>query len=161
MTHETIGRPMEILLVEDSLTFARLAIHALRKGQVQHRLTWLTDGAEAWDFLQHRGTYVNAPRPDLLLLDLNLPGIDGVELLTRIRADVDLQRLPIVVMTGDSDAVAKQELEVEAFLTKPLDFEKFLSIVEQLSHLWQEDMIVPTSSDPSGDLDLPDFNGHE
>ena len=144
MTHETIGRPMEILLVEDSLTFARLAIHALRKGQVQHRLTWLTDGAEAWDFLRHSGTYVNAPRPDLLLLDLNLPGIDGMELLTRIRADDDLRHLPVVVMTGDEgDPFATSELSVEAFLTKPLDFEKFIGIIQKLSHLWQADMIVP------------------
>ncbi|MBS0202537.1 MAG: response regulator [Planctomycetes bacterium] len=147
MTHETIGRPMEILLVEDSLTFARLAIHALRKGQLQHRLTWLTDGVEAWDFLQRTGKYVNAPRPDLLLLDLNLPGMDGLELLTRIRADADLQHLPVVVMTGDGDAFAGSELSVEAFLTKPLDFEKFIDIVQKLSHLWQADMIVPIRSD--------------
>lgn len=148
MTHETIGRPMEILLVEDSLTFARLAIHALRKGQVQHRLTWLTDGAEAWEFLQRGGTYVNAPRPDLLLLDLNLPGMDGQEILSRIRADAELQRLPVVVMTGDGDAFAASEQSVEAFLTKPLDFEKFISVVQQLSHLWQADMIVPVQNEP-------------
>src|SRR6478736_2083113 len=95
MVHETIGRPMEILLVEDSLTFARLAINALRKGQVQHRLTWLTDGAEAWKFLQRDGTYANAPRPDLLLLDLKLPGIEGRELLARIRDETELQHLPV------------------------------------------------------------------
>ena len=148
MAHETIGRPMEILLVEDSLTFARLAIHALRKGQVQHRLTWLADGAEAWEFLQRSGTYVNAPRPDLLLLDLNLPGIDGTELLSRIRADGELHRLPVVVMTGDGDAFAAREQSVEAFLTKPLDFEKFISVVQQLSHLWQADMIVPVQNEP-------------
>jgi chemotaxis family two-component system response regulator Rcp1 len=151
MTHETIGRPMEILLVEDSLTFARMAIHALRKGQVQHRLTWLTDGAEAWNFLQRSGTYVNAPRPDLLLLDLNLPGIDGLELLSRIRANSELQRLPVVVMTGEGDATC--ELSVEAFLTKPLDFEKFIGIVQKLSHLWQADMIVPIRSEPVSEDD--------
>jgi len=144
MKHETIGRPMEILLVEDSLTFARLAIHALRKGQVQHRLTWLTDGAEAWDFLQRRGKYISAPRPDLLLLDLNLPGMDGAELLALLRQDEELKRLPVVVMTGEGDAFASHGLSVEAFLTKPLDFEKFIGIVQQLSHLWQADMIVPT-----------------
>lgn len=143
MTHETIGRPMEILLVEDSLTFARLAIHALRKGQVQHRLTWLADGAEAWSFLQRDGTYVNAPRPDLLLLDLNLPGMDGRELLARIRADAGLRQLPVVVMTGDGDAFATSEHSVEALLSKPLDFEKFIGIIQKLSHLWRADMIVP------------------
>lgn len=155
MVHETIGRPMEILLVEDSLTFARLAINALRKGQVQHRLTWLTDGAEAWKFLQRDGTYANAPRPDLLLLDLKLPGIEGLELLARIRAESELQHLPVVVMTGDEDATC--ELPVEAFLTKPLDFDKFIGIVQQLSHLWRADMIVPVRGPSTVDADELDF----
>jgi chemotaxis family two-component system response regulator Rcp1 len=158
MAHETIGRPMEILLVEDSLTFARLAINALRKGQVQHRLTWLTDGAEAWKFLQRGGTYANAPRPDLLLLDLKLPGIEGMELLSRIRAEDDLQHLPVVVMTGDEEATC--ELPVEAFLTKPLDFDKFIGIVQQLSHLWRADMIVPMRAPVASDDDSLDFGEH-
>ena len=142
MTHETVGRPMEILLVEDSLTFARLAIGALKNGHVQHRLTWLTDGADAWEFLKRRGTYVNAPRPDLLLLDLKLPGLDGVELLARLRADGNLKTLPVVVMTGEGDSFATSELPVEAFLTKPLAFDKFLEIVRQLSAFWQADMVA-------------------
>ncbi|MDB5346107.1 MAG: response regulator receiver [Schlesneria sp.] len=158
MAHETIGRPMEILLVEDSLTFARLAINALRKGQVQHRLTWLTDGAEAWKFLQRGGTYANAPRPDLLLLDLKLPGIEGMELLALIRAENDLQHLPVVVMTGDEEATC--ELPVEAFLTKPLDFDKFIGIVQQLSHLWRADMIVPMRVPAVSDDDSLDFGEH-
>ncbi|HEY4260111.1 MAG TPA: response regulator, partial [Schlesneria sp.] len=147
-----------ILLVEDSLTFARLAINALRKGQVQHRLTWLTDGAEAWKFLQRAGTYANAPRPDLLLLDLKLPGIEGMELLARIRAEDELQHLPVVVMTGDEEATC--ELPVEAFLTKPLDFDKFIGIVQQLSHLWRADMIVPMRAPAASDDDALDFSEH-
>lgn len=143
MTHETVGRPMEILLVEDSLTFARLAIGALKNGCVPHRLTWLTDGADAWEFLKRRGIYVNAPRPDLLLLDLKLPGLDGTELLARLRADVDLKPLPVIVMTGEGDAFAVSGLPVEAFLTKPLAFDKFLEIVRQLSVYWQADMLTP------------------
>lgn len=158
MKHETIGRPMEILLVEDSLTFARLAINALRKGQVQHRLTWLTDGAEAWEFLQQIGRYANAPRPDLLLLDLNLPGMDGTELLAHLRADLELKRLPVVVMTGEGDAYADRELSVEAFLKKPLDFEKFIEIVQQLSHLWQADMIVPVRTQPHDTDEVSPFD---
>ena len=110
MTHETVGRLMEILLIEDSLTFARLAIGALKNGQVQHRLTWLTDGAEAWEFLKRRGPYVNAPRPDLLLLDLKLPGLDGTEVLARLRADSGLKTLPVIVMTGEGDSFAEHEL---------------------------------------------------
>ncbi len=143
MSHETVGRPMEILLVEDSLTFARIAIGALKQGRVQHRLTWLTNGADAWDFLQRCGTYVNAPRPDLLLLDLKLPGMDGTELLSKLRADDELKQLPVVVMTGEGDSLTETVLPVEAFLTKPLEFDKFIGIVRQLSHFWQADMIVP------------------
>ena len=147
MTHETVGRAMEILLVEDSLTFARLAIGALKSGQVQHRLTWLTDGAEAWEFLKRRGPYTNAPQPDLLLLDLKLPGLDGTELLARLRADANLKTLPVIVMTGEGDSYAAGELPVEAFLTKPLAFDKFLEIVKKLSTFWQHDMLVHTHVD--------------
>ena len=143
MTHDTVGRPMEILLVEDSLTFARLAIGALKNGRVQHRLTWLTDGAEAWQFLQREGVYTQAPRPDLLLLDLMLPGLNGTELLARLRADPSLRQLPVIVMTGEGDAFGAKELPVEAFLTKPLAFDKFIDIVQKLSAFWQADMVVP------------------
>ena len=143
MTHETVGRPMEILLVEDSLTFARLAIGALKNGRVQHRLTWLTDGAEAWQFLQREGVYSQAPRPDLLLLDLMLPGLNGTELLARLRATPSLRELPVIVMTGGADSFGVNELPVEAFLTKPLAFDKFIEIVRQLSAFWQADMVVP------------------
>ena len=143
MTHDTVGRPMEILLVEDSLTFARLAIGALKNGRVQHRLTWLTDGAEAWRFLQREGVYTQAPRPDLLLLDLMLPGLNGTELLARLRADPSLRQLPVIVMTGEGDAFGAKELPVEAFLTKPLAFDKFIDIVQKLSAFWQADMVVP------------------
>ncbi len=147
MTHETVGRAMEILLVEDSLTFARLAIGALKSGHVQHRLTWLADGADAWEFLQRRGPYVNAPRPDLLLLDLKLPGLDGTELLARLRADRTLTSLPVIVMTGEGDSLAGRELPVEAFLTKPLAFDRFLETVRQLSAFWQADMLAPVHVD--------------
>ena len=156
MKNDTIGRPMEILLVEDSLTFARMAIHALKKGNVLHRLTWLTDGAEAWDFLQSRGKFESAPRPDLLLLDLNLPGMDGQTILSNLRADQSLCKTPVVVMTGDGDAMNHFDLVVEAFLLKPLDFNKFMTIVEQLSHLWKADMIVPVRMEDSDTADLPD-----
>ena len=87
MASETVGRPMEILLVEDSLMFARIAIGALTQGQIQHRLTWLSDGLEALHFLQREGNFALAPRPDLLLLDLKLPGMDGQELLESVRSD--------------------------------------------------------------------------
>jgi CheY-like chemotaxis protein len=145
MPNETVGRPMEILLVEDSLMFARIAIGALQKGQVQHRLTWLSDGSEALQFLQREGKYAVAPRPDLLLLDLKLPGIDGRELLARVRSDSELKSLPVVVMTGDGEKAQLGELTVEAFLTKPLDLAKFIEIIQKLSSFWQEDMVLPAN----------------
>ena len=114
--------------------------------------------ADAWEFLQQSGKYVNAPRPDLLLLDLNLPGLDGREILSRIRDDSGLQRLPVVIMTGDGDATANNGLQVEAFLTKPLDFQKFIAIVQQLSHFWQADMIVPVRVDSASEGDDFEFD---
>ena len=137
---------MEILLVEDSLTFARLTIGALKNGRVQHRLTWLTDGAEAWQFLQRAGAYTHAPRPDLLLLDLKLPGLDGTELLAQLRADPSLRQLPVIVMTGEGDSFGTNDLPVEAFLTKPLEFDKFIDIVRRLSAFWQADMVLPVQA---------------
>lgn len=145
MPNETVGRPMEILLVEDSLMFARIAIGALQKGEVQHRLTWLSDGGEALQFLQREGKYAVAPRPDLLLLDLKLPGMDGRELLARVRSDSGLKSLPVVVMTGDGEKAQLGELTVEAFLTKPLDLAKFIEIIQKLSSFWQADMLLPAT----------------
>lgn len=146
MSHQTVGRPMEILLVEDSLMFARIAIGALQKGKVQHRLTWLADGNEAWDFLRRAGKYTNAPRPDLLLLDLKLPGMDGRELLAKVRHDDSLASLPVVVMTGEGEQAQLGDLAVEAFLTKPLDLTKFIEIVEKLSRFWKADMVLPSAN---------------
>jgi len=145
MASETVGRPMEILLVEDSLMFARIAIGALSRGQIQHRLTWLSDGLEALHFLQRQGKYILAPRPDLLLLDLKLPGMDGQELLENVRSDDHLKSIPVVVMTGDGEQAQLGGLQVEAFLTKPLDLTKFIEIIQKLSRFWQADMVLPSA----------------
>lgn len=146
MQHETVGRPMEILLVEDSLMFARIAIGAMQQGHVQHRLTWLNDGSEAMRFLHREGKYAVAPRPDLLLLDLKLPGLDGRELLAKVRSDPELKSLPVVVMTGEGEQTQLGDLSVEAFLTKPLDLPKFIEIVQKLSNFWKADMVLPSAA---------------
>ena len=145
MASETVGRPMEILLVEDSLMFARIAIGALSRGQIQHRLTWLSDGLEALHFLRRQGKYTLAPRPALLLLDLKLPGMDGQELLESVRSDDHLKSIPVVVMTGDGEQAQLGALQVEAFLTKPLDLTKFIEIIQKLSRFWQADMVLPSA----------------
>ncbi|MBL8849321.1 MAG: response regulator [Planctomycetaceae bacterium] len=146
MRRETVGRPMEILLVEDSLTSARLTMGALRNGGLEHRLTWLTDGAEAADFLHRRGKFTRAPQPDLVLLDVMLPGKNGRELLADMRAADSLRDIPVVIMTGTvepAEADAFQSLQVQGFLTKPVDLANFLQLVERLKDYWKADMILP------------------
>lgn len=146
MSNNIVGRPMEILMAEDSLTFARITMGALRKGNVAHRMTWLRDGAEALDFVFRVGRFRRAPRPDVILLDLGLPKLDGREVLSRIRQDLNLLTIPVVVMTAstsDEDRIESERLDVAAYLTKPLDLDKFLQLVRDLRHCWREDMIVP------------------
>ena len=146
MRDDTIGRPMEVLLVEDSLMFARILMGALTQNSVKHRLTWLTDGVTALDFLYRRGMYARAPRPDLILLDLGLPEKDGREVLAEVKADDDLAKIPVVIMTGsesEDDRKMSESLNVAGYVTKPVDFEKFLALVRELKHHWQEDMVLP------------------
>lgn len=143
----SVGRPMEILLIEDSLTAARVTMGALRNGQIKHRLTWLSDGNEALEFLFRRGKFVRAPRPDLVLLDLGLPGRDGREVLAEIRGEEDLRSIPVVVMTASTDEhdlAASEQLAVECYLTKPVDLAKFLFVIGELRRFWHADMILPT-----------------
>ena len=146
MSRELIGRPMEILLVEDSLSDAALTMNALEQGGVKHRMTLIRDGEEALEFLRRKGKFARAPRPDLILLDLNLPKVDGREVLAEVRGDSGLSSIPVVVITGSKeyeDELRSQQLAVESFLTKPVDMPKFLSLVKELKHHWMEDVILP------------------
>lgn len=146
MSTEAIGRPMEILFVEDSLVSARLTMGFLKKGNIQHRLTWLTDGEEALSFLYRKGKYARAPRPDLILLDLGLPKKDGREVLVEIKANEDLKQIPVVVLTGSTsaeDMSNSEKLHVEAYLTKPVDLDKFLWLVKELKDFWMAGVILP------------------
>ena len=148
--HETaVGRPMEILLVEDSLMSARVTIGALKNSAVQHRMTWLKHGDDAAAFLGRSGLYTQAPRPDLILLDLELPGKDGRELLQQVRSDEALRSTPVVILTSSTNAEDIAEtgrLEVDGYLNKPVDLPKFLKLVRDLSRFWREDMIVPAGT---------------
>jgi CheY-like chemotaxis protein len=146
MRRDTVGRPMEILLVEDSLSDARLTIEALKDGPVQHRLTLVRDGQEAVDFLHQRGAFTRAPRPDLILLDLQLPKMDGREILNDVKQDDALRRIPVVVLTmtkASEDVLRSEHLQVESYLTKPVDVEEFLAVVKQLNRFWRADVILP------------------
>lgn len=146
MSTQTIGRPMEILLVEDGLVDARVTISALKKGQIQHRLTLVRDGQEALEFLRQEGKFARAPRPDLILLDLCLPKLDGRQLLGELKRDVDLKSIPVVIMTSsddEEDRLQSESLGVDSFITKPIDMDKFLLVVRRLKRFLHADLILP------------------
>jgi CheY-like chemotaxis protein len=143
---ETVGRPMEILLIEDNLGDARLAIEALRDGGVKCRISLMRDGKEAMEFLFRRDIYVNAPRPDLILLDIFLPKMGGREVLTKIRADEELEHIPVVVLTASEvhEGILRAEnLAIDAYMVKPVDLEQFLDVVRELRRFWMEGVILP------------------
>lgn len=147
MTKDTIGRPMEILLVEDSLTDAALTIGALRKSDVRHRLTLVRDGAEALEFLLRQGRFAKAPRPDLVLLDLELPKLDGRQLLREMKNDYELTGIPVVVLSAsdaEEDKLKCELLHVESYITKPVNIDKFLGVIHQLKSYWHSDLILPS-----------------
>ena len=142
---------MELLLVEDSLSDIRVTMAALSRGNISHRLTIARTGEEAIEFLYRRGIFARAPRPDLILLDLRLPKMDGQEVLEIVKADFDLKDIPVVVMTmsGDEDDLVRCQLHhVDAYVTKPVDLEKFLVLVRDLKHLWHKDMTLPKLCKP-------------
>ncbi len=137
---------MEILLVEDNLMDARLTIDALKHGDVKHRLTLMRDGEEAMQFLYREQHFARAPRPDLILLDLQLPKRDGREVLTIIKDDEELSRIPVVILTASKDhedMVRSEQLEVDSYMTKPVDIDKFLMVVRELKSCWMADVILP------------------
>lgn len=138
---------MEILLVEDGLVDARVTIAALKKGEIQHRLTLIRDGQEALEFLRQEGKFARAPRPDLILLDLCLPKLDGRQLLSEIKSDMDLKSIPVVIMTSsddEEDRLQSESLGIDSFITKPIDMGKFLAVVRQLRRFLHADLILPS-----------------
>jgi CheY-like chemotaxis protein len=146
MRENTVGRPMEVLFVEDDLLQAKVTIGALQRGGVKHRLTLVRDGQEAVAFLFREGIFARAPRPDLVLLDLRLPKRDGLDVLEEIRSDDDLRSIPVVIMTSsedEHDRLRCQMLDVEAYIAKPVNLKKFLSLIKDLKRYWHEDVILP------------------
>ncbi len=133
---------VEILLVEDNATDAELCIRTLKKSNLANRLVWVKDGAEALDFLFARGAYagrVASIRPKVVLLDLRLPKVDGLEVIRKVRADGALKLLPIVVLTSskeDRDVAEAYKLGANAFVSKPVEFEEFATKVAQLGLFW-------------------------
>lgn len=143
---DTVGRPMEILLVEDDLEDAGVTIDALRTGDVPCRVSLVRDGEEAMEFLNRAGMYRRVPRPDLILLDLNLPKKSGREVLADVRADEQLARVPVVVLTSSrthQEILQAEGLHVESYLTKPVDRPQFDSVVKSLRKYMLADVILP------------------
>jgi CheY-like chemotaxis protein len=142
------GSPIEILLVEDNPGDARLAIEALREAKVGNRLNVVQDGVEAVAFLRREGEYAGAPRPDLILLDLNLPKKDGREVLAEIKADGDLKRIPVVVLTtskAEQDILKMYELHANCYITKPVDLDQFMNVVRSIEEFWLTVVKLPTA----------------
>ncbi len=132
-------QPIEILLVEDTPGDVDLTKEALERAKVANRLQVVEDGAEALDFLFRRGTYADACRPDIILLDLNLPKKDGREVLSEIKADQELADIPVVVLTtsqAEEDIVRAYRLHANCYITKPVDFRQFLRVVEAIEDFW-------------------------
>jgi two-component system, chemotaxis family, response regulator Rcp1 len=146
MTRETVGRPMEILLVEDDLEDAGLTIDALRQGEVPCRISLVRDGEEAMEFLLRQDRFRRAPQPDLILLDLNLPKKSGREILAEIKKDERLARVPVVVLTSSrthQQILQSENLHVESYLTKPVDRAQFDGVVKSLRKFMLSDVILP------------------
>lgn len=131
--------PIEILLVEDSPGDVRLTQEALKESKLKNNLHVVGDGAEAIDFVQKKGKYATMPRPDLILLDLNLPKKDGREVLTEIKADKDLRHIPVVILTvsrSEEDILRSYGLHANCYIVKPIDFNQFISVVKAIENFW-------------------------
>ncbi len=146
MSRTAVGRPMEILLVEDNLEDARVTIEALKHENICCRVSLVCDGEEAMDFLKRCGVFSRAPRPDLILLDMELPKKDGRQVLTEIRDSEELLSIPVVVLTGSlvhRAVLEGQKLRVDGFMTKPVSLEQFIGVVKSLHRSWLDEIILP------------------
>jgi two-component system, chemotaxis family, response regulator Rcp1 len=138
---------IQILLVEDNPGDVRLTVEALKGAKVANELHVVGDGEEAIDFLRQRGRHADAPRPDIVLLDLNLPRLDGRDVLTDIKSDPDLAKVPIIVLTSstaEADIHKAYELHANCYISKPVDFTEFISAVRSLEGFWLKIVRLPT-----------------
>jgi len=140
------GRTIEILLVEDNPGDVRLTKEALKDGKVLNNLNVVEDGLEAMAFLRKEGEYTEIRRPDLILLDLNLPKKDGREVLNEIKSDEDLKSIPVVVLTtsqAEQDVVKSYNLGVNCYITKPVDLDQFFNVIKSIEEFWLKVVTLP------------------
>jgi CheY-like chemotaxis protein len=141
-----MGRPIHILLVEDNAGDVRLTREALREGHVRNNLSVAKDGAEALAMLRHVPLPGEGPRPDLVLLDLNLPKVDGRQVLAEIKGDPDLRRIPVVVLTtskAEEDVLRSYDLHANSYITKPVDLDQFIKVVQAIEDFWLTIVTLP------------------
>lgn len=139
-------RPINILLVEDNPGDVRLTIEALREGKVHNNLHVVGDGVDALAFLHREGQYADAPMPDLVLLDLNLPKKDGRQILTEIKADPELRRIPVIVLTtsaAERDVLHAYDTHVNAYVRKPVGYTGLLDVVRAIQDFWMGAALLP------------------
>jgi CheY-like chemotaxis protein len=150
--HGSPGRPVQILLVEDSPSDVAMTLAALQEGGIPSDMHVVGDGEVAMDFLHRRGEFYDAPRPDLILLDLNLPKKDGREVLAEVKADEDLKVIPVVVLTtssAEADVLRSYRLHANSYVTKPVGFEEFLFAVQQIEQFWLTFVRLPERGAPA------------
>jgi len=146
MAARKASAPVEILLVEDNPADVRLTQEALKEGKVYNNLHWAKDGVEALEFLRRKGKFAGAPRPDIILLDLNLPKKDGREVLQDIKNDDKLKRIPVVILTtskAEEDVLKSYNLHANCYVTKPVDLEKFIQVVQSIDRFWLTVVTLP------------------
>ncbi len=134
-----MSTPIEILLVEDNPAEVRLTVEGLKEARIANNLNAIMDGQSAIDYLERRGKYARAARPDLILLDLNLPGIDGRAVLKHVKESPTLKVIPVVVITSseaETDIVKSYEAHANCFISKPIDFEGFTRVIRSIEHFW-------------------------
>lgn len=139
-------RPVQILLVEDNPGDVRLTVEALKEAKVLNKLTVVKDGIEALSLLRRQEQHVHAARPDLILLDLNLPRKDGREVLADIKADDDLKRIPVVILTtsqDEQDVLKTYNLHANCYITKPVDLDQFITVVKSIEDFWLGIVVLP------------------
>ncbi|MEH1922567.1 response regulator [Nostoc sp.] len=139
-------RPIEVLLVEDSPSDANLTIKGFSNAQIAHNLHWVEDGESAINYLREQEEFTNVPRPDLILLDLNLPGMDGREVLTEIKSDPNLKSIPVVIITtstDEQDILRSYNLSANCYVTKPIDVYQFIQVVQLIKDFWLIAVTLP------------------
>jgi CheY-like chemotaxis protein len=140
------AKPIHILLVEDNPGDIRLTIEVLKEGRINNDLTVVTDGEEAILFLKKKGEYADAPTPDIILLDLNLPKKDGREVLAEIKTDEALLRIPVIVLTtsdAEQDVMNMYAHHANCYITKPVDFNQFIKVIKSFEDFWLNIVKLP------------------